>query len=130
MHVVIDDITYFFLFNLHELIFKNRIFCTWFLFWNLQNVLLFPCKICICHLFGFQGSAFSLGWKMVIRHLQDRHTRKVTLYKLSVIQATAFYIIRAASDVHKVAGPLLLNAVSEVSKILSFWDPVFFFIKT
>ncbi|TKC44589.1 hypothetical protein EI555_000187, partial [Monodon monoceros] len=28
-----------------------------------------------------KDSAFSLGWKMVILHLQDKHTRKVTLYK-------------------------------------------------
>ncbi|KAF3823368.1 hypothetical protein GH733_010804, partial [Mirounga leonina] len=60
-----------------------------------------------------KGSAFSLGWKMVIQHLQDRHTRKVTPYKLFVIRATAFYTIRAASNAQKVAGPLLLNAVSE-----------------
>ncbi|KAB0389349.1 hypothetical protein E2I00_002735, partial [Balaenoptera physalus] len=56
-------------------------------------------------------NVFSLGWKMVILHLQDKHTRKVKLYKLCVTLAIASQVIGAALHVQKMAGPPLLNAV-------------------
>lgn len=63
---------------------------------------------------GVSDSVSFLLWKMVILHLQEKHTWKVTAYKLSVMLATAFLIIVTPFHVCKTAGLFLPNAVPPI----------------